>query len=112
MDISVIILSWNTKELLHKCLKALQHHKSKFCFEVIVVDNCSSDGSADMVRSCFPFVVLIESGENLGFAKGNNLGLNYSSGRFKCLMNSDVEILDGAFDSIIRFMDEYPRVGI
>ena len=74
------------------------------------MDNDSSDGSAEMVETNYPDVQLIRSGSNLGFAKANNIGIKRSSGEFICLINSDVEVLPGCFDSLISFMQSHPEV--
>jgi len=79
-------------------------------FEVIVVDNDSSDGSPEAVEQNFPHVKLIRSGSNLGFARANNIGITESSGDFICLVNSDVEVLPGCFNSLIGFMQSRPEV--
>ncbi|MBW3624943.1 MAG: glycosyltransferase family 2 protein [Armatimonadetes bacterium] len=79
--------------------------------EVIVVDNASSDGSAEMVRNEFPDVKLIDSGENLGWAKGNNVGIEVSTGRYLFLLNPDTVVHAGALESLTAFMDARPGAG-
>ncbi|MBM4429346.1 MAG: glycosyltransferase, partial [Chloroflexi bacterium] len=76
-DLSVVIVSWNVRALLERCLSSLQkcHEQGRLECEIIVVDNASSDGSAQMVSQCFPAVRLIASDSNLGFARGNNMGV-------------------------------------
>jgi GT2 family glycosyltransferase len=111
MDISVIIVNWNTKDLLDQCLGSLTLPGVR-SIETIVVDNGSSDGSSEMVEDKFPQVKLIRSHENLGFAKANNLGIRNSSGRYISLVNSDVRVLPGCLDALADYLDRSPSVGI
>jgi len=110
-DISVIIVSWNARKFLAECLSSLARGISRTC-EVMVVDNASSDGSPEMVAKKFPWVRLILSGENLGFAKGNNLAIEQARGRFICLINSDVNVFPGCLDSLADYLDHHPEVGM
>jgi GT2 family glycosyltransferase len=80
--------------------------------EVIVVDNASSDGSPDAVRETYPFVKLICSGGNHGFAKGNNMGIRASTGDYLFLINSDVVVSEGCFEALVRYMDAHPEIGL
>jgi GT2 family glycosyltransferase len=80
--------------------------------EIIVVDNGSEDGSQEAVRKAFPEVKLIENEANLGFARANNIGIRQSNGRYVCLVNSDVKILDGCIDTLCGYMDQNPSAGI
>lgn len=110
IDLSVIILSYNTKDLLEKCLESVVHHPSPIT-EVIVVDNASTDGSAQMVREEFPAVLLIQSKENLGFAGGNNLGLKKAKGKYILFLNSDTEIYPQALQKAVEFMEKDKQIG-
>jgi hypothetical protein len=112
LDISIIIVNWNTKDLLIECLNSLEEQKGTFQKEVIVVDNGSSDGSQAAVRASFPKVQVIENKANLGFAKANNIGIKASKGRYLCLINSDVKVLDGCLDQLVRYMDQETSIGI
>jgi GT2 family glycosyltransferase len=112
MDVSIIIVNWNTKDYLDQCLRSLTLASPSPSVEVIVVDNGSMDGSPEMVKDNFPNVKLIRSLENLGFAKGNNLGIQHSSGRYISLVNSDIEILPGCLDALADYLDNNPTVGI
>ena len=111
-EISIVIASWNAKRHLLKCLKSIGKTVTNHSHEIIVVDNSSSDGSADAVASQFPQVVLIRNQENLGFAKANNIGIRASSGQYVCLINSDVIVLRGCIEKLIEFMDSRPAAGI
>jgi GT2 family glycosyltransferase len=112
MDLSIVIVSWNARDYLRRCLFSIYSHKFSRTFETIVVDNCSADGSAEMVEAEFPQVVLIRAHDNLGFAKANNLGIRRSRSRYYALINSDVELLKDCLDEICRYMDQNPRVGL
>jgi len=111
-QISVIIVNWNTKKALEECLYSIFAGKHGIDFEVIVVDNASTDGSPEMVKKLFPEVVLIESHTNLGFAGGNNLGIKNSCGKFVLLLNSDTIVPPYSFDRLVDKLRSAPRVGI
>lgn len=112
MDISIIIVSWNTKDILLKCLQSLEQETKCLLTEIIVVDNCSTDGSPEAVKIAFPEVKLIKNTSNLGFAKANNIGILNSSGRYICLVNSDVIVQKECFKPILEYMDDHPEIGI
>lgn len=110
-EISVIIVSWNTREFLEECLQSLSSGITRRC-EVIVVDNASNDGSAEMVATRFPAVELIQTGRNLGFSKANNIGIARSRGKYIALVNSDVHVLPGCLDALAHFLDRHPQTGM
>jgi N-acetylglucosaminyl-diphospho-decaprenol L-rhamnosyltransferase len=110
-EVSVIIVSWNTKDILLDCLRSL-YEQTKSAMQVIVVDNASVDGSADAVESAFPQVNLIRSDVNLGFAKGNNRGLEVATGNHILYLNPDTIILDGAIDKMLRYLEAHPGIGV
>ena len=112
VDISIIIVSWNTKDMLRECLESLYKSIVDITFEIIVVDNNSHDGSPEMVQDEFPEVHCIKSDKNLGFARANNEGIKRSSGRYLCLINSDVVVIKDCVNKIHRFMEEEKSVGI
>ena len=113
MDVSVIIVNWNVRDLLRRCLLSLGKRQETLALstEVIVVDCASTDGSADMLRQEFPGVRLIASQENLGYARGNNLGIAQASGRYLLILNPDAELVGGALADMARYLDEHPQVG-
>lgn len=111
MKLSIIIVNFNTKELLSNCLHSIFTHPCNEEFEVLVVDNASSDGSLEMVERAYPQVKLISNQKNLGFAGANNQGIRESRGTYVLLLNSDTEILEGALQSKIEFMDSNPQAG-
>ena len=110
-DISVIIINWNTRELLRSCLNSVQTD-SQMMAEIIVVDNGSADGSQEMIREEYPEVVLIENKKNLGFARANNVGIKRMSRKYACLVNSDVVILQGCMAALVHYMNENKEVGV
>lgn len=110
-DLSVVILSWNTKDLLLRCLETVAAAEQPPTRETIVVDNASSDGSADAVDARFPGVHLIRNSRNDGYARGNNLGIRASRGRHVLLLNSDTEVSPGAFRALVNFLDANPSYG-
>ncbi len=112
LKLSIIVVSWNTRELLRKCLKSVYATVPPLAFEVIVIDNASSDGSADMVAECFPDTILVRSEVNLGFAAGNNLGIARSSTKYIMLLNPDAELLPGAVQKMVEFADDHTEAAI
>lgn len=111
-DLSVTICSWNTQADLRACLQSLTLARSEAMFEVIVVDNASQDGSADMVAGEFPHFTLIRSPKNLGFTGGHNLALSRRRGRHAALLNSDTIVHPGAIGLLVGYLNEHPEVGI
>ncbi len=111
-DLSVIIVNWNTRELLAQCLQSVEETVRDASFEVWVVDNGSLDGSVAMVREQFPQVRVIANSENVGFVRANNQALDRCRGRYALLLNSDAQALPGSLDNIIKFMGEHPGAGI
>lgn len=112
MDLTIIIVSWNTSGLLSQCLNSIYETGSRFAFEVIVVDNGSTDDSIDLVEKEFPEVKLIKNEGNLGFARANNQGLAMGNGRYFMLLNSDTIVLPGVIDTLIQMADQNPNVGM
>jgi GT2 family glycosyltransferase len=112
MLLSVIIVSWNARDLLGKCLRSLEGSRGPYELQTIVVDNASTDGSPELVEKEFPAVQLIRSATNLGFSKANNLGLQSIRGEYVLLVNSDVELLPGCIPALVEHMRSHPRVGI
>ncbi len=119
-DLGIVIVSWNTRDLLRKCLKSV-YASEGVTSQVVVVDNASSDGSAEMVRAEFPQAALIANSENVGYPAGNNLGLRligYDRGkvdglpRYALLLNPDTELPPTALREMVAFMDADPRIGV
>jgi len=110
--LSVIVVSWNTKQYLLPCLKSIYRAGERDGWEVIVVDNGSQDGSGREAKRLFPKIHLIANEKNLGFAKATNQGLQYASGRYLLLLNPDTEVREGALETLIAFMESHPDAGI
>jgi GT2 family glycosyltransferase len=112
MQLSVIVVSWNTRELLRKCLQTLLLEIKEIEGEVFLVDNDSADGSAQMVASEFPTVNLIANSTNRGFAAANNQALELCKGQYVLLLNPDTEVRPDAIKTLLEFMTQHPRAGI
>ena len=111
MKLSIVIVSWNTKDLLEACLDSVYEYPPNHPFEVWVVDNKSKDDTVAMVREKFPQVELIASEENLGFAGGNNCAIPHCTGEYVLLLNPDTEVKPDALNELVAFMDENPEAG-
>jgi hypothetical protein len=111
MNLSIVIVNWNTRELLEQCLNSVFKHPPKGDFEVWVVDNASRDGSREMVEERFPCVHLLANHHNPGFAYANNQAIRQACGKYILLLNPDTVLIPGALDELIRFMDETPQAG-
>ncbi len=112
IDISIIIVSWNVKNLLKHCLESIYKNQGNVKLEVIVIDNASKDGSAEMVKENFPEINLIANQENSGFGRANNQGLDKAKGRYILLLNPDTIILPGNFELALKRMEENLKIGI
>jgi len=111
-DVSVIVVSWNVRDLLRQCLASVRDGTGGLDVETIVVDNASTDGSVDMVRREFPAVRLIVNDHNPGFAWANNQGLAVARGRYLFLLNPDAQVMNDALPLMAAYMDEHPEVGL
>jgi GT2 family glycosyltransferase len=111
MDVSIVIVSYNTSQLLDECIVSVKK-ETTIDSEIIVVDNASIDDSCQMLREKHPDIKLIENENNVGFARANNQGFAIASGRYFLMLNPDTVVLDGAIDRLVNFMDENVDVGI
>ena len=119
LDLGIIVLNWNTRDLLRDCLRSVYAARGQLTFQVCVVDNASCDGSAAMVRAEFPQALVIESPHNGGYAAGNNLGLqalNFGFGRsegarYALLLNPDTVVPPTALADMLAYMDSHPHCG-
>lgn len=112
VEISIVIVSFNTRDVLRECLKSVFRDGNALRVQVIVVDNASTDGSPEMVKEHFPTVVLIESDVNLGFGQANNRGFKSACGRYIVLLNSDAFLTDGVLERSVAHMDSNPHAGL
>jgi GT2 family glycosyltransferase len=110
-ELSIIIVNWNTRELLRNCLASIYANSEKGSIRIIVVDNASKDGSSAMVKDQFPEVRLINSGGNIGFARANNLAMSYVDTPLVLFLNPDTLIVNNAVAQMINFMNCNKRVG-
>lgn len=111
-DLTITIVSWNTRELLRGCLQSIQNSNTHISYEIHVVDNASTDGSAEMVRAEFPVARLTINEKNVGFAVANNQSWITAKGRYWLLLNSDAEVKADALDALVKFMDAHPQAGL
>jgi N-acetylglucosaminyl-diphospho-decaprenol L-rhamnosyltransferase len=118
IDLSVVILSWNVRNLLRQCLQSVfsdgkpMGERRSLLTEVIVVDNASSDDSADMVRAEFPLARLIVNAANRGYTGGNNDGIAAAAGRYVLILNPDAQVVGDALATLVEYADAQPDVGV
>jgi hypothetical protein len=111
IDVSIIIVNWNTSALLAKAITSARLWPGRQIVETIVVDNASTDGSAQMVRTLYSNVQLIANTENVGYTRACNQGLAQAKGRYLLFLNSDAELTRGCLDELVRVMDAHPDIG-
>lgn len=111
IDVSIIIVTYNTKDFARQCLRSIYSNVKGVSFEVICIDNNSKDGTSAMIEKDFPKVILIKSKDNLGYARANNLGLRRSIGQYLVLLNSDTVIKPSSLEQTIDFMRRHPDAG-
>src|SRR5215510_12419399 len=112
MDLSIIIVNWNTVELLRSCLASIEANPPRCEYETLVIDNASYDGSAEMVARQFPSVIFIQSDQNLGFAAGNNLAFDRSRGKYVLFLNPDTEVVGDALSSMLSVLQTRADAGV
>jgi N-acetylglucosaminyl-diphospho-decaprenol L-rhamnosyltransferase len=112
MSVSAVVVNWNVRDYLRRCLRSLPTASEQTALEVWVVDNGSSDGSAAMVRREFPAVHLLVNGHNPGFAAANNQAIRAGGGRYVLLLNPDAELEAGALAALCAYLDEHPTVAV
>jgi GT2 family glycosyltransferase len=111
VDLSIIIVSWNTAQLLAQCLRTIYANPPAGKFEVLVVDNASADASTQMVRKQFPQINLLENEVNVGFARANNQAIRQSRGRYILLLNPDTEMKPYMLERLVNFMKTHTQAG-
>ena len=112
MQLSVVVVSHNTRELLAACLQSLDEHLRDVEHEVCVVDNASTDGSAALVRERFPHVRLLANERNAGFSAAVNAAIEATAGRYLCWLNPDTRLLDDGMAAVLAYLDAHERVGV
>lgn len=111
MDLTIIIVNWNTRELLDKCLASVYASQTNLKFDVWVIDNQSFDNSIEMIREKYPNTILIKNENNVGFAQANNQAINKSSSEFVMLLNPDTIVDKDVLDGLIGYLEGHPDVG-
>jgi GT2 family glycosyltransferase len=111
LDLSIIIVNWNVRDLLRDCLRSIDAGRGGLALEVIVVDSASTDGSAEMVTTEFPWVRLIARPDNVGFPRGNNIGLAQAQGRYLLLLNPDTRVIGEALPVMVEHLSAEPDIG-
>lgn len=113
--VSIVIVNWNTKELVRDCLQSIKRYKRDLPVEVFVIDNDSSDGSEEFLKKSFkgePWLTLIQSGENLGFGKGCNVGIKRARGEYVFILNPDTQIFENTLQALVSYTDKYEDVAV
>jgi N-acetylglucosaminyl-diphospho-decaprenol L-rhamnosyltransferase len=111
-DLSVIIVSYNTRDIILACVDSIVRNSDGLNIEIIVVDNCSSDGSANALRAAFPYITVIDSPTNGGFSFGNNIGLEQCHGEYILMLNPDTEILSGCLTAALNHLKQNLDIGL
>ncbi|MBP8954922.1 MAG: glycosyltransferase family 2 protein [Armatimonadetes bacterium] len=111
MDLSICIVNWNTRDLLRACLESIDRARDGLDVQIVVVDNASADGSADMVAEEFPHVDLVRNTENRYYAAANNQALTIARAPLKLLLNSDIEVPPGGLRGLVSWMEKRPKAG-
>lgn len=110
--LSICILNWNGKDFIRECIASVYNANLSISFEIILIDNNSTDGSAEMAVLSFPDIRFVKNPDNCGFAKGNNSAIKVSNGKYIVLLNPDTLVYPGTFDTMVAFMDRHEKAGI
>lgn len=111
MDLSIVIVNYNTKQLTIDAIQSVLRSKTSYSYEILLVDNNSNDGSVDAFRQVIPQISVIENKENVGFAKANNQAIKIAQGRYILLLNSDTIVQEETLQAMLDFMEDHPKVG-
>lgn len=109
IDVSICVVNWNTERLLRACIESVYRYTKGVTFELIVVDNNSSDNSVQMVRENFPRCFCVAMPDNVGFVKGNNVAFGHAKGRYVCMLNPDTELFSDILTDFVEFLDRSPE---
>lgn len=112
IDVSVIIINFNTFQLTTNCITSVKHFTSGITYEIIVVDNASTEKDISLLLDEFPFIRIIKSPLNVGFAKGNNLGIIEAKGKYLLLLNSDTAMVENTLFKLLSHLEANPKVGV
>lgn len=112
MDVSVIIINYNTKDLVINCIRSVYASETRYSYEIILVDNASSDGTVEAIRNSFPDVRIINNKENVGFGRANNQAANVSRGKYLYILNSDTEIEKNVIETVVTYGDTHEKAGV
>lgn len=112
MDVSIILVNWNSEDYLRNCIASIYQNTREISFETIVVDNASPGGNVDALMEDFPEITIVKSKENLGFARANNLGFRHSSGSYVLILNPDTKLVGPAINILLKHMKSLPDAGI
>lgn len=112
MDLSILVVTYNTKDLIEKCIQSIINYNGKYTIEIIVVDNNSSDGTPELIKSKFPQIKYIQNKFNYGFAVGMNQAFRITSGKYVMTFNPDAEIYDNSIDAAIEYLNLNPDTGL
>ena len=112
MELSIICVNWNCLDYLRQCIASIYENTHGVSFEILVVDNASSEGRVETILDEFPAVKLIRSGTNIGFSRANNLGFTHACGKFVLFLNPDTKVLGAAINIMVRHLNALPDAGI
>jgi GT2 family glycosyltransferase len=111
MDLSIALVNWNNRDYLEQCLESIKAAQLPLSYEIVVSDNGSTDGSLQMLAERYPDVIVVENGENVGVARGNNQCIRYSSGGYIYILNNDTVVNQDSIMRMVTFLDEHPEAG-
>lgn len=112
VEVTIVIVSYNVRQYLRQCLESIERLRKRHRLQVIVVDNASHDGTVELLQPLFPWVEFIPLGENIGFGRANNIGIERARGRYTLLLNPDTIVAENTIEEMLRYMDAHPEVGI
>ncbi|HRK61223.1 MAG TPA: glycosyltransferase family 2 protein [Candidatus Omnitrophota bacterium] len=112
ITLTILIVNFKTTKLTLACIQSIYDFQPQCSFEIVLVDNGSNDGIGEKVAEQFPAVRFIETGDNVGFSRANNLGIHNSRGEFVVLLNSDVKLIESVWDAMVEFMRQQPELGV
>ena len=112
VDVSIVLITWNIRDLLEKCLLSIYAFTPETTFEIVLVDNNSIDGSKEMIKERFPRVKLIENSSNMGVASARNQGIFIARGKYVFILDTDTELMEDSISAMFKYMEANPAVGL